>query len=162
MTTEFLGDADKDLILIVKATTDSDAVSVIFPQGRVQTFAMEHTNKIRGVRLFGRTIVLQMDEFTRLYKLKEEEGKYTLEFVKEKNNVLAVNEKYYINKSGIYRLQDDAPVHKFSSIKIQKVRAYSNGFFIKTNTSRDKIFTVNAGGGFTENEVESNQFFHMT
>lgn len=35
MTYEFLGDADKDLILIVKVDAANDVVSVVFPQGRV-------------------------------------------------------------------------------------------------------------------------------
>ena len=57
MTYEFLGDADKDLILIVKVDAAKDVVSVVLPQGRVQIFAIEHTDKITSAKIFGKTVV---------------------------------------------------------------------------------------------------------
>ena len=57
MTERFLGDADGDLILVVKTGNTGDVASVIFPQGLVQTFVMEHTSKIKSAKIFGRTIV---------------------------------------------------------------------------------------------------------
>lgn len=137
MSSEVVCDADGD---VLAGARTAGSRSVLFAAGPAGARLCAAEGRVRGVRVFGESVVVRAEDATLVYELGPAGLALRRRFGPE---VLAANGRFHATAAGIFG--PDGGLAQAFAARPEAVEAFAEGFFVRTRARHDEVYSLDAG-----------------